>query len=143
MVMIERQLNGGFLVFSGVSEDETYLKMLGQIINHQDFFLIRLNHIFTPYRYGDDYQAVLITLYLGDFELIPSITTLWLSNYSKKHQDWNFKIPIPKRDITILNHVEDFNAFIKANLLELVNILKKRKVKNFDFELFLRDIELI
>lgn len=80
----------------------------------------------------------MITLYLGDFELMPNLPKLCLSNYSKKHKDWNFKIPIPKDNIEILNSVENFNIFIKYNLIELIKILKKRKVKNFDFELFFK-----
>lgn len=104
---------------------------------------MHLNNSFEEYKYGDDYESVLITLYLGNFYLIPSISNIWLSNYSKKTKDWNFKIPIQEDDIGILNSVDDFNIFMKLNLVKLVEILKQRKVKNFDFQLFLEDIELI
>lgn len=132
-----------FLVFSSISENENYGKMFSQIVNNEKFFLMHLNNSFEEYKYGDDYESVLITLYLGNFYLIPSISNIWLSNYSKKTKDWNFKIPIQEDDIGILNSVDDFNIFMKLNLVKLVEILKQRKVKNFDFQLFLEDIELI
>lgn len=132
-----------FLVFSSISENENYGKMLSQIVNNEKFFLTCLSNSFEKYKYGDDYESILITLYLGDFYLIPSMPDIWLSNYSKKNKDWNFKIPIQEKNIEMLNNVECFNNFIKLHLIKLLRILQKRKVKNFNFQLFLDDIELI
>lgn len=140
---MNHQQNDRFLVFSSISENEEYGKLLSQITNHDEFFLIRLSEKFKPYDYGEPYEAILITLYLGDFELIPSISDFWLSNYSKKSKDWNFKIPLKQENIDTLSDVRNFNDFMKLGLIKLVDILKRRKVKNFDFQLFLDDIELI
>lgn len=135
--------NDCFFIFSAVTENNNYGKMLARILNNENFFLKKLDNIFIPFKYGEEYKGVLITLYLGDFEYIPTIYTPHLSNFSRKDKEWNFKIPVPEELIEILVEPNDFNAFIKINLLELENILKKRKVKNFNFELFRADIELI
>lgn len=44
---MNNQLNNGFLIFSGINENETYGKMFSQIINDENFFLMRLKNIFT------------------------------------------------------------------------------------------------
>ena len=53
--------------------------------------LEKINKIFLSFKYGDKYKGVLITLYLGDFEYTPSISTPYLSNFSVKDKEWNFK----------------------------------------------------
>ena len=122
--------NNNFFIFSAVTENEDYGKMLAKILNDKNIFLEKINKIFLSFKYGDKYKGVLITLYLGDFEYTPSISTPYLSNFSVKDKEWNFKIP-----------VNEENIFIKSHLIQLENLLKKRKVKNFNFELFRTDIE--
>ena len=133
--------NNNFFIFSAVTENEDYGKMLAKILNDKNIFLEKINKIFLSFKYGDKYKGVLITLYLGDFEYTPSISTPYLSNFSVKDKECNFKIPVNEENISILYDDEKFNTFIKSHLIQLENLLKKRKVKNFNFELFRTDIE--